>query len=186
MVQVVTGDSQEEVIIFRDKQTDMHHNIYIIMRKRTSWTKSIISTKLSPIATIFGCISDLYSSFDFIWRSFPFSPNPPFARGHVNNLQSQTLLDKMLNKMQNSEPMYMPRDLLQKVWGSDLPNRNKGVGPLMYLPRLGYPVQRRWWSSSRLKEAICSTIIMREENSWLKTTNKKKNALFYTFCSFGF
>ena len=29
MVQVVTGDSQEEVIIFRDKQTDMHHNIYI-------------------------------------------------------------------------------------------------------------------------------------------------------------
>ena len=28
-VQVVTGDSQEEVIIFRDKQTDMHHNIYI-------------------------------------------------------------------------------------------------------------------------------------------------------------
>ena len=24
-----TGDSQEEVIIFRDKQTDMHHNIYI-------------------------------------------------------------------------------------------------------------------------------------------------------------
>ena len=26
---MVTGDSQEEVIIFRDKQTDMHHNIYI-------------------------------------------------------------------------------------------------------------------------------------------------------------
>ena len=30
-VQVVTGDSQEEVIIFRDKQTHMHHNIYIII-----------------------------------------------------------------------------------------------------------------------------------------------------------
>ena len=29
-VQVVTGDSQEEVIIFRDTQT-LHHNIYIIM-----------------------------------------------------------------------------------------------------------------------------------------------------------
>ena len=32
--QVVTGDSQEEVLIFRDRQTDrqthMHHNIYII------------------------------------------------------------------------------------------------------------------------------------------------------------
>ena len=28
---MVTGDSQEEVIIFRDKQTDMHHNIYIII-----------------------------------------------------------------------------------------------------------------------------------------------------------
>ena len=27
---MVTGDSQEEVIIFRDKQTHMHHNIYII------------------------------------------------------------------------------------------------------------------------------------------------------------
>ena len=33
MVQVITGDSQEEVIIFRDRQTDrqtLHHNIYII------------------------------------------------------------------------------------------------------------------------------------------------------------
>ena len=30
-VQVVTGDSQEEVIIFRDKQTHMHHNIYIVI-----------------------------------------------------------------------------------------------------------------------------------------------------------
>ena len=30
MVQVVTGDSQEEVLIFRDKQT-LHHNIYIII-----------------------------------------------------------------------------------------------------------------------------------------------------------
>ena len=29
-VQVVTGDSQEEVLIFRDTQTHMHHNIYII------------------------------------------------------------------------------------------------------------------------------------------------------------
>ena len=28
-VQVVTGDSQEEVLIFRDRQTHMHHNIYI-------------------------------------------------------------------------------------------------------------------------------------------------------------
>ena len=28
MVQVVTGDSQEKVMIFRDKQT-LHHNIYI-------------------------------------------------------------------------------------------------------------------------------------------------------------
>ena len=30
-VQVVTGDSQEEVLIFRDKQTELHHNIYIII-----------------------------------------------------------------------------------------------------------------------------------------------------------
>ena len=30
VVQVVTGDSQEEVLIFRDKQT-LHHNIYIII-----------------------------------------------------------------------------------------------------------------------------------------------------------
>ena len=29
-VQVVTGDSQEEVLILRDTQTHMHHNIYII------------------------------------------------------------------------------------------------------------------------------------------------------------
>ena len=26
---VVTVDSQEEVIIFRDRQTELHHNIYI-------------------------------------------------------------------------------------------------------------------------------------------------------------
>ena len=26
---MVTGDSQEEVLIFRDKQTELHHNIYI-------------------------------------------------------------------------------------------------------------------------------------------------------------
>ena len=33
-VQVVTGDSQEEVIIFRDRQTDrhtLHHNTYIVI-----------------------------------------------------------------------------------------------------------------------------------------------------------
>ena len=30
VVQVVTGDSQEKVMIFRDKQT-LHHNIYIII-----------------------------------------------------------------------------------------------------------------------------------------------------------
>ena len=29
-VQVVTGDSQEELMIFRYKHTDTHHNIYII------------------------------------------------------------------------------------------------------------------------------------------------------------
>ena len=28
---MVTGDSQEEVMIFRDKQTELHHNIYIII-----------------------------------------------------------------------------------------------------------------------------------------------------------
>ena len=30
VVQVVTGDSQEKVMIFRDKQT-LHHNIYIVI-----------------------------------------------------------------------------------------------------------------------------------------------------------
>ena len=30
-VQVVTGDSQEEVMIFRYRQTELHHNIYIII-----------------------------------------------------------------------------------------------------------------------------------------------------------
>ena len=31
VVQVVTGDSKEEVMIFRDRQTELHHNIYIII-----------------------------------------------------------------------------------------------------------------------------------------------------------
>ena len=30
-VQVVTGDSQEELMIFRYRQTELHHNIYIII-----------------------------------------------------------------------------------------------------------------------------------------------------------
>ena len=44
-VQVVTGDSQEEVIIFRDTQTNTqthHHNIHIIIiikRRRTEGSK---------------------------------------------------------------------------------------------------------------------------------------------------
>ena len=37
---MVTGDSQEEVLIFRDRQTDrqthMHHNIYIIIINNSS------------------------------------------------------------------------------------------------------------------------------------------------------
>ena len=28
---MVTGDTREEVMIFRDKQTELHHNIYIII-----------------------------------------------------------------------------------------------------------------------------------------------------------
>ena len=40
-VQVVTGDSQEEVIIFRDRQT-LHHNIYII-------ASTIINIKITII-----------------------------------------------------------------------------------------------------------------------------------------
>ena len=31
VVQVVTGNSQEEVMIFRYRQTELHHNIYIII-----------------------------------------------------------------------------------------------------------------------------------------------------------
>ena len=42
-VQVVTGDSQEEVLIFRDKQTHMHHNIYI--------SSSIIAKKYFLVGT---------------------------------------------------------------------------------------------------------------------------------------
>ena len=33
MVQVVTGDSQEEVLIFRDRQIELHHIVYIIIIK---------------------------------------------------------------------------------------------------------------------------------------------------------
>ena len=36
MVQVVTGDSQEKVMIFRDKQT-LHHNIYISIVVLVGW-----------------------------------------------------------------------------------------------------------------------------------------------------
>ena len=58
---MVTGDSQEEVLIFRDRQTDrqthMHHNIYIIIiiivvtvmiikedgvMRRTSWSEATV------------------------------------------------------------------------------------------------------------------------------------------------
>ena len=40
MVQVVTGDSQEEVIIFRYTQTELHHNIYIISTTTITITRN--------------------------------------------------------------------------------------------------------------------------------------------------
>ena len=40
MVQVVTGDSQEKVMIFRDKQT-LHHNIYIMILQVKGITESL-------------------------------------------------------------------------------------------------------------------------------------------------
>ena len=52
---MVTGDSQEEVIIFRDRQTDrqtLHHNIYII--------------SITTIFTMFITITTI-----------PVSPSPP-------------------------------------------------------------------------------------------------------------
>ena len=39
---MVTGDSQEEVLIFRYKQTDrqtLHHNIYIITRPKPAYSR---------------------------------------------------------------------------------------------------------------------------------------------------
>ena len=55
---MVTGDSQEEVIIFRDKQTHMHHNIYIIIlgeaiqKKCSGPTADIedLTSKIQPVA----------------------------------------------------------------------------------------------------------------------------------------
>ena len=42
MVQVVTGDSQEKVMIFRDKQT-LHHNIYIITRPKPAYGRQVLA-----------------------------------------------------------------------------------------------------------------------------------------------
>ena len=47
VVQVVTGDSQEEVMIFRDNQTELHHNIYITI---------IIITIIATICLYFGIV----------------------------------------------------------------------------------------------------------------------------------
>ena len=47
-VQVVTGDSKEEVIIFRDTQTHMHHNIYIGII-------ITINISLSPLGKVHQC-----------------------------------------------------------------------------------------------------------------------------------
>ena len=49
---MVTGDYQEEVIIFRDKQTHMHHNIYIInimTQILCDWTDDIKATSVTTI-----------------------------------------------------------------------------------------------------------------------------------------
>ena len=67
---MVTGDSQEEVIIFRDKQTHMHHNIYIITTTTTTNSKefldfySISWRFVSPTVTI-ECKSDTEIFDDF-------------------------------------------------------------------------------------------------------------------------
>ena len=48
VVQVVTGDSQEEVIIFRDRQT-LHHNIYVTIIIITILIAIIVITMLMII-----------------------------------------------------------------------------------------------------------------------------------------
>ena len=59
MVQVVTGDSQEEVIIFRYRQTELHHNIYININNNISINKNIninknidINNKTEPLTCV--------------------------------------------------------------------------------------------------------------------------------------
>ena len=58
MVQVVTGDSQEEVMIFRDKQT-LHHNIYIIIIVATIKVIIIIVAIIIIIITIVAIILNI-------------------------------------------------------------------------------------------------------------------------------
>ena len=46
---MVTGDSQEEVMIFRDRQTHMHHNIYITIITNIIIT-IVFTDKMEPYA----------------------------------------------------------------------------------------------------------------------------------------
>ena len=55
MVQAVTGDSKEEVMIFCDRQTDrqtLHHYIYIIITIIIAIIAVVVNTKLHRVVTI--------------------------------------------------------------------------------------------------------------------------------------
>ena len=55
---MVTGDSQEEVLIFLDKQTHMHHNIYIIIDETSLWRVLKINSKEWPFIAV-GAVSSI-------------------------------------------------------------------------------------------------------------------------------
>ena len=82
-VQVVTGDSQEEVIIFRDKQTHMHHNIYIAII--TSILIAIIINSTEDD------IWDIWRRYFISWQIFEnkvWCPVSKKRRGHFHFLLS--------------------------------------------------------------------------------------------------
>ena len=87
-VQVVTGDSQEEVIIFRYTQTELHHNIYIIITIITIITITIRSDMPAGWCRA-RCTFEPQSRFHQSLGSDP----PSFSGSNIFNLSICTYLN---------------------------------------------------------------------------------------------
>ena len=107
MVTVVTGDSQEEVLIFRDTQTHMHHNIYINIAIVVIMVIKLIIANADIIAIIF--------SKNFSWVAFPTILSFRDALNIAPNKRHQRTLTRMPTRDINTKVHFNTKGALEII-----------------------------------------------------------------------